>query len=553
MRFPPKGPVVLLLVVVSAYAGVWNAGFVWDDVPLVVQNTELSSLTNLGTFFGGDLWATSGAGDVQSGYYRPLVLLSFAVDRALFGLWAPGYHLHNVGWHLLTVLLVYRLLCRLTSDGPALAGAALFGLHPAQSEVVVWVAARNDPMAAALGLWAILLIADAPRGDRSRWAGAMALACAAAWSKESAYLLPVYLLVIDWGRGKGFHSHRYMALGAGVSVALFVRMLAGVGGAAVPPREGWELLSEVGLSWIGVTTASVIWPWPVSSLRDLHWMDAEPVTHVVAGWVAIVVAAGVAMALRGRARRMFLAGWIWAVGSMLLTLVPIADKGGFGDRFWYLPLVGVSLMLAAACPDGWARRVSVAICVPALIVLQVRVPDWANNQSLWWSAIRDRPTPVNLAGYGHVQFLDERYKRSFVAFTAGLATDRLANDACPRVIASALRMGRPQLATRMGWWAIDRGCPRDGRLNGWLASALAFSGDWSELEAVLHDGPPDPKGRDQVARAVLATVRGDQERLSEIEANWSGAGDMRTQVNRILAKTTQTGDLESVMSGESQR
>ena len=30
----------LLLLTMLAYLGVWNAGFVWDDVPLIVQNKD---------------------------------------------------------------------------------------------------------------------------------------------------------------------------------------------------------------------------------------------------------------------------------------------------------------------------------------------------------------------------------------------------------------------------------------------------------------------------------------------------------------------------------
>ena len=88
----------LLLITVLAYTGIWNAGFVWDDVPLIVQNKAFEDGLTWSMFIG-DLWADSGAGQVASGYYRPLVLLSFALDRAVFGMSPGGYHLHSLLWN----------------------------------------------------------------------------------------------------------------------------------------------------------------------------------------------------------------------------------------------------------------------------------------------------------------------------------------------------------------------------------------------------------------------------------------------------------------------
>jgi hypothetical protein len=544
MRLP-----ILLLTVAVAYIGVWHAGFVWDDVPLVVQNQALGSFSALPSVFAGDLWASSGAGAVESGYYRPLVLLSFALDKALFGQWAPGYHLHNLLWHLAAVVMVHQLLTRLVEAGPALLGATLFALHPVQSEVVAWISARNDAMATALGLAAVVLVADATRGARVRWVAGAVLSCAAAWSKESAFLIPLLLLILDTAVGRGRDWHRYASLLAGLGVAALGRILAGVGGAAWPPEEGWRLVGQEGHHLMGVLAASIIWPWPISSLRDLHWMDAEPMVHIVVGWAAMGLGAAVLAVLQGRDRRVFAGGAVWAVASIALTLVPIADKGGFGDRFWYLPMVGVALMLAAVCPPRWGTLSAAALAVPALVVLHVRVPDWATDRSLWWSAIRDRPTPVNLAGFGHAQYMDQRYKRSLVAFTGALTTDRLANDACARVVASAVRLGRPALASRMGRWATARGCVHDGGFNGWMSTAMAFSGDWPGVAAALAAGPPDPKGRDQVAAAALATVNGDHEAVERIASSWTGTGDLYGQVARILANTPPTGDLSHENNG----
>ena len=128
------GALLLLVLTALTYAPLAVADFVWDDKPLVQDNTLTDSLANLPLFFQVDLWDTAGGvGDAESGYYRPLMLTSLAIDRALWGLSPVGHHLHSLLWHLLACGLLAVLLRELVAPLPALVGAALFAVHPAVS------------------------------------------------------------------------------------------------------------------------------------------------------------------------------------------------------------------------------------------------------------------------------------------------------------------------------------------------------------------------------------------------------------------------------------
>ena len=74
------GLFLLSLLTLSAYVGVLGLGFVWDDRALVLENPLIQDLRMLPAYFGTDLWSTE-ADVVSSGYYRPLMLLSLAIDR----------------------------------------------------------------------------------------------------------------------------------------------------------------------------------------------------------------------------------------------------------------------------------------------------------------------------------------------------------------------------------------------------------------------------------------------------------------------------------------
>ena len=106
----------------------------------MVDNPLTSSFSHASEWFVSDLWRGLGAEGFESGFYRPLVLASFAVDRVVLG-GEPG---------LLTcirffgtfgvITLLFGLLLRLFGRAEAFIGATFFALHPVQSEAVVWIA-----------------------------------------------------------------------------------------------------------------------------------------------------------------------------------------------------------------------------------------------------------------------------------------------------------------------------------------------------------------------------------------------------------------------------
>ena len=143
------------------------AGFAWLlDLPLL----------------GFDAWPLvaaarwEGAGDLQrlltaelmegrypdGHFHRPLVHLSFALDRALHGLDASGYHLTNLLTCLVSAQLVFTLARRIAGVGTLAAtlAALAFVLHPLQAEVLPFPARRADNLALCLILASL---AAAPR------------------------------------------------------------------------------------------------------------------------------------------------------------------------------------------------------------------------------------------------------------------------------------------------------------------------------------------------------------------------------------------------------
>lgn len=105
-------------------------------------------------------------------YYRPVIALSFLIDKYVWNLDAGLMHLENVILHVINGILVFWLARRLTSRNGSdntllpLIAALVFALHPVNSEAVNWISARTDVLACTFILIsAIFLIVYSEKRD----------------------------------------------------------------------------------------------------------------------------------------------------------------------------------------------------------------------------------------------------------------------------------------------------------------------------------------------------------------------------------------------------
>ena len=151
----PHGPwIVVGLVGMSLYANSISNGFVRDDKLIVRDNPSIRSLGSIPSLFRSNYWSAKGA---NAGAYRPLTMMSYALNHAVGGLDPRGYHLVNVLAHGIVSLLLYALMIALTRSKPAaFVAAVLFAVHPVHVEAVANVAGRADLLAGLMVLSALL-------------------------------------------------------------------------------------------------------------------------------------------------------------------------------------------------------------------------------------------------------------------------------------------------------------------------------------------------------------------------------------------------------------
>jgi hypothetical protein len=181
-----KQIVALVVLVVAAYLPVLSAGYIWDDDKHLTENICIVGPAG----FAG-IWTTSEA------TYYPLVLTTFWIEHALWGLAPLPYHLVNVLVHAACALMLWQVLVRLGVPGAWL-GAALWALHPVQVESVAWITELKNTQSGLfylLAIWFFLCWKES-RAKRP-YVAALIFAIAAILSKSSTVMLPV-VLALAW-------------------------------------------------------------------------------------------------------------------------------------------------------------------------------------------------------------------------------------------------------------------------------------------------------------------------------------------------------------------
>lgn len=387
----------VLLVVLGAYKNAFEGPFLWDDRPLILEKPEARSIAAAIGGFRSPFWEGAPAKRTR-GYYRPLTTLSYATDSRIWGEEAAGFHATNIAIHLINVGLVFAL-ARRAGAGLAAASiaAALWGSAPRLSECVTWISGRTDSLA-ALFVFLALFVWDGTRKSR-RWA-ATALFGAGLLCKEVAVALLPALLALELCSASGGLRERLTAAAKRlwpmvvVFAAFMIVRQAVLGHQAPTDRLGASRILIVFQS-IAVFLGMVLDPLhPKTQIGRV--MSPEP-------WVAAAGLGVVILFVLTSIRRFY--AWaprIVAVAALafssllpVIHIVPIANNVIAADRFLYLPLAGLAVILAAL-ESGFPRIVRSVLLVAAVAGLATfpfatnrRNEDWSHEMRFWALAIRE--------------------------------------------------------------------------------------------------------------------------------------------------------------------
>ena len=153
---------ILLLAGFLCYINALPNKFLWDDEEQIVNNAFIKKGSNFPLAFSSSTFY-SGQEKPIGGFYRPWVTLSYMFLYRLFGLRPSFFHLFQIFFHLLNIVLVFFVLRKILSvqlvknpDKISFFAALLFAVHPANVESAGYIASVGEVIYVFLGLMAVL-------------------------------------------------------------------------------------------------------------------------------------------------------------------------------------------------------------------------------------------------------------------------------------------------------------------------------------------------------------------------------------------------------------
>jgi tetratricopeptide (TPR) repeat protein len=325
------------------------------------------------------------------------------MDAQIFGFGSEGPHLTNVLLHSLAVLLLFAFLHRATGAlwRSALV-ALLFGIHPLHVESVAWVAERKDVLCAFfwfLTLWTYIRYTERP--SFGRYLLALFFFSLGLLSKPMIVTLPLVLLLLDiWPLRRlptslkrvWWEKIPFFILSAAVATIAYLTQ-SSTGSVDMIRVPAGARVENALLSYV-VYIAKMFWP---SNLAVLY-----PYAVDIPWWQALcagVAIAGITATVLGRVREFpyLSVGWFWYLG----TLVPVIGLVQIGvqshaDRYTYVPMVGLFIMLSWGAADVVARWPSFKPAVISMVALglgltivatQFQLQYWKDSEALYKRAI----------------------------------------------------------------------------------------------------------------------------------------------------------------------
>ena len=397
------GPALLILIVFAVYSPSLTFDFILDDHRFTAD-PRIQESGHIYEYFSNYVWAQFSGGPPS--FYRPVFVLWMRLSFVLSELSPWGWHFLSILKHLLVGIALWLLIDKLLRDRvAAFAGAALFLLHPSNTESVSWVTVP-DPLV-TLGLFLSLLFywksvegssaeAVAPKSKPRKaskpatrnlsgiWlAASLSAYFAALLVKETAIVFPLVILVVALSapdtqltnerpsrkeqaeppRKAFFH----IALFGGVILLYLLLRWNALGGNLAAATQHLPL-STVVLSWpttLWFYVKAILWPIKSYSFADPDLVSSFTGRGVLLPLLGLLCCTGVLVAFiawawktaqlrleseAGRVKFGLLSGMLLLILPLLLTLnLNALNPGDFlHGRYVYLSLAGGSVLVASA-------------------------------------------------------------------------------------------------------------------------------------------------------------------------------------------------------------
>ncbi|MCX5847775.1 MAG: tetratricopeptide repeat protein [Deltaproteobacteria bacterium] len=515
-RWPVTGRqlqlVVCLLLTAFTLAVFWQVQFhdfiLYDDPLYVTRNPHVQS----GLTSGGLIWALT-TFDVSN--WHPLTWLSLMLDYHFFRLNPAGYHWTNLIIHIANTILLFTVFRRMTEDiWKSAIVAALFAIHPLHVESVAWISERKDVLSAFF--WFLTMgayIRYTERPGTGNYLMLIAAFVSGLMAKPMLVTLPFVLLLLDvWPlRRLAFPcipSEKTVSVGVEGKVIswfhaireklplFFLAFLSSV--ITYLAQMSWKSVGSLEMFSLNIRIANALISY-VHYIVKMFWPANLAFFYPYIVWWPTWIVAGAALLLAGLTypilkhmgtRPYLTVGWLWYLGT-LIPVIGVVQVGSqaMADRYTYIPLIGLFMMIAWGVPElfgNWRFR-KIYLSVLSGVVLTVlalsswqQVQYWRNSVTLFEYALsvtsKNYLTHNNL---GVALFLEGRTEEAVRHYNAAMQIKPDYQDAHYNIGMTLAAQGKYEEAIHRYREAL-RIAPDNANTHNNIGVALAAQGKYDE-------------------------------------------------------------------------
>jgi len=429
--------VVLVLMAVLFYYNTIPNEFALDDVMVLTENkfvqagpTGIPDILSHDSFYGA-----TGKPAKQLGWrYRPLSLVSYAIEYPFFKRSWSGYHFMNLVYYALLCVVIYTFLYKRIFKGDtglAFVIALLFTVSPVHPEVVANIKSRDEIFAL---LFLILYFSSLLRySERPSGGGlftALVLLLLALASKESNALAivftPLLLMVV---RGTGFVESARRSIPFATMVLLYIGLRIWI--SPVPEQQTDLMNDPYALAGPGQKPATILFillkylqlmTFPDQLTFDygynhIPYRNAGDIPVVFSALLHLIV---LVWALYGTIRKsipamlmlFYLMGIFLLSNALLMVGPPLAERFLFTPGLFFLMAVvpGLKRVFNRISSTAFRPAVVASIAAYALFsfsVVHARNPEWKNNRTLYFADLEKAPQSIRIQAFCGMTIVSE--------------------------------------------------------------------------------------------------------------------------------------------------
>lgn len=328
---------LIMLAILGLYG--YSATFAFlplDDTDIILNRLDyLRDFGNIVDIFSSPLYK-----DIVTSLYRPVLFLTFMLDSILGGGSPVSFHVSNILFHVVAVLLLWSLLFNFhVSDTTNFILTALFALHPIHVHAVAWISGRNDVLLAIVLLLIWITFFKWRLHQKNKYLiSHFMLLFLAFFVKETAVIIPVTLVIFAVVVQPVGKQIKLLMSGWGFSTisALVIRSIVVTGNIPVKISELSITIKQFGFVFTNYL-GKIFIPVDYSVIPSVMDMNILP------GIIGLVVVIVSGIFINKRDSRIFWFGLLWYLLFISPTILWSIWSGiqEYYEHREYIPFVGL--------------------------------------------------------------------------------------------------------------------------------------------------------------------------------------------------------------------